>query len=212
MSDEMCVPESKIVLTQRLRQEGRWLAATSFKDRVIRELRDQGMHRREAQDEAWRRMASEFPPVEEPEPAEDEILWPLEAEPVAEPESSPGLTYEDAVADLPTATPKGVSTFAWIASHPKMPAAHEKVGNRVVIINGDDILKTPCGPAPSKEAAAALRQYVNAPDLFWKAWVATQSKVEMKIVADPADPEYAEDEGLVDVEKMLSEIKSRRKT
>lgn len=121
------------------------------------------------------------------------------------------MSYEDAVADLPTATPKGVSTFAWIASHPKMPAAHEKVGNRVVIINGDDILKTPCGPAPSKEAAAALRQYVNAPDLFWKAWVANQSKLEGKIVTD-AFAEVEEDEGLIDAEKMLLEIKSRRKT
>lgn len=122
----------------------------------------------------------------------------------------PVMTYEQAVEDLPTQTPKGVSAFAWIASHPKMPGAHEKT-NRTVVITGADVLNAPCGPAPSKEAANALRQYANAPDLFWKAWSANQAKLEAKIVADAAEAEVEVDEGLPDVERLLGSVLSRRK-
>ena len=55
--------ESRIELTDRLRGEGRWSEASRFKDSVIRELRQQGMKKTEAADEAWVRMAAEYPAV-----------------------------------------------------------------------------------------------------------------------------------------------------
>ncbi|TVS20243.1 MAG: hypothetical protein EA424_04950 [Planctomycetaceae bacterium] len=45
------------------RAKGRWSEASRFKDSVIRELRQQGMKKTEAADEAWLRMAAEYPAV-----------------------------------------------------------------------------------------------------------------------------------------------------
>jgi hypothetical protein len=61
--------ESKIDLTDRLRQEGRWAEASLRKDVLIAELRASGLKRVEAAAEAWRRLAAEFPPLE---PDEDD--------------------------------------------------------------------------------------------------------------------------------------------
>ena len=55
--------ETKIDLTNRLMREGRWVAACEFRDRVRREQREAGKKRSEANDEAWRLMALEFPPL-----------------------------------------------------------------------------------------------------------------------------------------------------
>ncbi len=57
------MPESKIEATHRLQRDGRWTAACEFRDRVRRELRQAGKTKGEANDEAWRRMSEEFPPV-----------------------------------------------------------------------------------------------------------------------------------------------------
>jgi len=61
--------ESKIGLTERLRQEGRWGEASKFKDQTVKKLRGEGMKRAEAAEEAWRRMAEAYPPLAAPGPA-----------------------------------------------------------------------------------------------------------------------------------------------
>lgn len=53
--------ESKIVLTERLRREGRWEKASEFKDKAIAEFRADGMKRTEAAEAAWIAMAEAFP-------------------------------------------------------------------------------------------------------------------------------------------------------
>ena len=58
--------ESKADLTNRLRREGRWPEASAFKDTAVKELRSQGMKRREAREEACRRVSDKFPPVVAP--------------------------------------------------------------------------------------------------------------------------------------------------
>jgi hypothetical protein len=55
--------ESKIVLTERLRREGRWGEASKFKENTVNELRAGGMKRAEAVEEAWSSMADAFPPL-----------------------------------------------------------------------------------------------------------------------------------------------------
>lgn len=62
--------ESKVELTDRLRREGRWSEASQFKDQVLRGLREAGVKRNDAGDEAWRQMAEQFPPL----PAEDAVV------------------------------------------------------------------------------------------------------------------------------------------
>ena len=54
--------ESRIVLTDRLRSEGRWNEASEFRDRERQRLRDEGWSRREANQESWRLMDEAFPP------------------------------------------------------------------------------------------------------------------------------------------------------
>jgi hypothetical protein len=56
--------ESRIVLTDRLRAEGRWNEASEFRDRERQRLRDEGWSRREANQESWRLMEEEFPPYD----------------------------------------------------------------------------------------------------------------------------------------------------
>lgn len=55
--------ESKIELTERLRREGRWGEASRFKDEALRKLRSDGMTKADAAEEAWRRMAAQYPPL-----------------------------------------------------------------------------------------------------------------------------------------------------
>ncbi len=55
--------ESKIELTERLRREGRWAEASKFKDETVKKLREGGMKRSEANEQAWEEMAQAFPPL-----------------------------------------------------------------------------------------------------------------------------------------------------
>ena len=55
--------ESKIELTERLRREGRWSEASQFKDEVLKKLRSDGMTRADAAEQAWERMAAQYPPL-----------------------------------------------------------------------------------------------------------------------------------------------------
>ncbi len=55
--------ESKIALTERLRREGNWSAASKLKDDALRDFRAKGMKRDEASDAAWVAMEKAFPPT-----------------------------------------------------------------------------------------------------------------------------------------------------
>ena len=55
--------ESKIALTERLRREGKWNAASKFKDDALRDFRAKGMKRDEASEAAWEAMEQAFPPT-----------------------------------------------------------------------------------------------------------------------------------------------------
>ena len=55
--------ESKIALTERLRREGRWNAASKFKDDALRDFRSRGMKRDEASDAAWEATEQAYPPI-----------------------------------------------------------------------------------------------------------------------------------------------------
>ena len=57
--------ESKIELTDRLRREDRWTAASLYRDQLRKRLRAERMPRKQANEESWRLMAEEFPPVGE---------------------------------------------------------------------------------------------------------------------------------------------------
>lgn len=61
--------ESKIVVTERLRREGRWAEASKFKDAAAADFRASGMTRTEANEAAWNATAEKFPPSS-PERAE----------------------------------------------------------------------------------------------------------------------------------------------
>jgi len=52
--------ESKIVATDRLRQEGRWEVASWYRDRQRQRLRREGLTRREAREKAWEGMLEKF--------------------------------------------------------------------------------------------------------------------------------------------------------
>lgn len=56
--------ESKIALTERLRREGKWSAASKFKDDALRDFRAKGMKRDEASDAAWEAMEQAYPPTD----------------------------------------------------------------------------------------------------------------------------------------------------
>ena len=56
--------ESKIEATDRLRQEGRWEDASSFRDQVRQEMKAGGATRNEANEQAWIRMLERFPPLD----------------------------------------------------------------------------------------------------------------------------------------------------
>ena len=55
--------ESKIALTERLRREGNWSAASKFKDDALRDFRAKGMKRDEASEAAWVAMEQAYPPI-----------------------------------------------------------------------------------------------------------------------------------------------------
>ena len=57
--------EAKIEATERLRREGRWAEAATFKEERRRELRAEGRPKSEANDQAWAAMVEKFSPLDE---------------------------------------------------------------------------------------------------------------------------------------------------
>lgn len=112
-----------------------------------------------------------------------------------------------ALSRLPKQTPVGVSIFGWIAAHPALKRFDPATAQRVEI-TAEDVLYAPHGRAPSLEAVAALERFANAPADFWKKWLEVQAKNESKSAGESQE---GDDAGVVDVEKMLKEVRSRRK-
>ena len=63
MTTTLPIAESKIALTDRLRREDRWEAATLRKQELANEIKGAGKSRKDANEEAWTRMAAEYPPL-----------------------------------------------------------------------------------------------------------------------------------------------------
>ena len=55
--------ESKITSTDRLRKEGRWEAASQWRDERRKKLRAEGVSRTEANKIVWQELAKQFPPL-----------------------------------------------------------------------------------------------------------------------------------------------------
>lgn len=100
--------ESKIALTERLRREGRWEAATLFKDQVFEELRSAGIRGQQAKDTAWAEMARRFPPLPVADPVEESAAV-EEEEPVVV--AAPG---DEGFGLLPAHWPPLPEKAAWI--------------------------------------------------------------------------------------------------
>jgi hypothetical protein len=100
--------ESKIELTERLRQEGRWGEASRFKDEVLRECRAKGMKKAEAAEAAWEATADAFPPL----PTNNRPDFP----PVA-PEGEAGDELADAFDDGREMTHDLVRDVFWAYNH-----------------------------------------------------------------------------------------------
>ena len=54
---------------QRLRAEGRWNAASEFREAERKRLRAAGLNRQEAREEAWEAMLDKYPPLDGQTPA-----------------------------------------------------------------------------------------------------------------------------------------------
>lgn len=100
--------ESKIAITDRLRREGRWDAASLFKDQVFEELRSAGIRGQQAKDTAWAEMARRFPPLPVVEPVEESAAV-EEEEPVVV--AAPG---DEGFGLLPPDWPSLPEKAAWI--------------------------------------------------------------------------------------------------
>ena len=87
--------ESKIVLTERLRREGRWGKASKFKDEALKELRSKGMKRDEASEAAWEAMEQAYPPTTMAVATVDQVATKVEA-----------VTRVQGLSDLPASWPE----------------------------------------------------------------------------------------------------------
>ena len=67
--------ESRIAVTDRLRQEGRWEEACLYRDNIRKQLRADGMARADANDRAWEAMVEKFPPLPPVERKDDPDDW-----------------------------------------------------------------------------------------------------------------------------------------
>jgi hypothetical protein len=59
--------ESRIKATDRLRREGRWDEATTYRDEMRRQFKREGKSREEAVKASWQAMLEKYPPLAEPE-------------------------------------------------------------------------------------------------------------------------------------------------
>ena len=60
--------ESKLIASNRLRKEGRWPEASTWRDAEKKRLRAEGMNKIDSNEAAWVNMSEEFPPIDMPQP------------------------------------------------------------------------------------------------------------------------------------------------
>jgi len=171
--------ESKIVVTERLRQEGRWEEASQYRDEVRRVLRSQGKPRAEAAEAAWDAMMAKYPPLLAAEPISDA------PQPEPEPESET-LNLDALVRRVEGNEPDLARDTLW---------AYENLENR----------KARPEDAPSVGAWSLLKwakEYRNRffEQLVPKAMAARTKRVEEDGLGENADP------GLEEVKKMLADL------
>lgn len=143
------VNESKIALTERLRREGKWNAASKFKDDALRDFRAKGMKRDEASDAAWEAMEQAFPPIASVASTTDiRVEEPIDTQVQGLSEIPPGWPQLPANAALP-------SEIAWVSA------------NRLRVRDGNGVdLSRALSPAPSYSALSWLETSILFPSKF----------------------------------------------
>lgn len=208
--------ESKIALTERLRRERRWEAASAARDQVRRELRASGATRAAANDAAWEAMAERFAPLSaaQPSPAAEPVVdEPAPDGPAFQPAPADlpvvfdDTTFSQAVQSLPNRAAKAVE-MDWVAAHPAMSRLARAVDKtRDVRLTADDILNAPHGPAPSKWAANALQNWVNKPGKFFEVMLSEDKKLK----EEQGKGRMRKDVGIAEVERILAQIRQKAK-
>jgi hypothetical protein len=139
--------ESKIVATDRLRKEGRWEAASLWRDEKRKQLRADGKHNRaESNAAAWAAMIEEFRPLP---PSKKNSPTPF----VRDPE------FEKKFMELPRSCPVE-NLLNWIAAHPAMRRLRKNSGERVRLTVSD------LEGAPCQIAVNELQCFANRPEKF----------------------------------------------
>lgn len=141
--------ESKIALTERLRREGRWDAASKFKDDALREFRAKGMKRDEASEAAWEAMEQAYPPIAAVAATTDtRAEEPIDTRVQGLSEIPAGWPQLPANAALP-------SEIAWVSA------------NRLRVRDGNGVdLSRALSPAPSYAALSWLETSILFPSKF----------------------------------------------
>lgn len=187
--------KEKLLISRRLQRQKVWREASTYKDARIRELREGGMRREDAQEQAWREMAERWPPpgappFEEKEPAAEETVEQetveeeVVEEPIPEPDPPPAPVEE--VTEPPKSGPDLVRDTLW---------AYENLDNRKAEKQG----------APSPGAWSLLnwaREYRNR--FFEQLLPKAMAKVES---AAPQEEVEEKDPGLDEVRAMLGQLK-----
>ncbi|HBO43784.1 MAG TPA: hypothetical protein DD670_07600 [Planctomycetaceae bacterium] len=167
--------ESKIDLTERLRREGRWSEASKAKDETISRLRKEGMKRVDASDEAWRRIAEQFPPL--PKPTESE-------------QSNAALTRDGDDED---------PLEAWNVD--TAGASPDLVGDILWVYGRLDSGQTVGGNAPSRGDVNLLRWARNSRNRFFEQVLpkalAAQKRGYVAVLEESAEPDVAQAERIL---------------
>ncbi len=141
--------ESKIALTERLRREGNWSAASKFKDGALRDFRAKGMKRDEASDAAWKAMEQAYPPTDTVASTTDiRAEEPIDAQVQGLSEIPIGWPQPPANASLH-------AEISWVSA------------NRLRVRDGTGVdLSKALSPAPSYSALSWLETSIQFPSKF----------------------------------------------
>lgn len=141
--------ESKIALTERLRREGRWNAASKFKDDTLRDFRSKGMKKDEASDAAWEAMEQAYPPIAAVASTTD-----IRAEEAIDPQVQ-GLSEIPAGWPQLPANASLQAEISWVSA------------NRLRVRDGNRVdLSRALSPAPSYSALSWLETSILFPSKF----------------------------------------------
>ena len=179
----------KLQLTERLRAEGRWIDAMPVRDRLMREARDGGLTKREAQETAYRQLETLYPPLtrEQIEAAKREAAErqaaadaKLAAELAALDDEE--LSEEEAggVANLPTQPAEPVAMFE--------PPARAREGEAAVV--GLDAIPSHWPPLAANASLSAEISWVQANRLHCVTERGDQTVVDLGKALAPA-PSWA---------------------